>query len=61
MTDENDNSDVNGNGARDPKNEEEPRAIKIGKELQKQQRELDVHPEQVLEEQESRQPESIDE
>ena len=58
------NSNANGNGALDPKNEEEPRAIKIAKELQKEQREseqLDVDPEQVLEEQETRQPQSIDE
>jgi len=50
--------------ALDHKNEEEPRAIKIAKELQKEQREseqLDVDPEQVLEEQETRQPQSIDE
>ena len=39
MTDENDNSNANGNGALDPKNEEDPRAIKIAKELQKEQRE----------------------
>ena len=55
---------ANDNGALDPKNEEEPRAIKIAKELQKEQREseqLDVDPEQVLEEQETRQPQSIDE
>ncbi len=64
MTDENDNSDANGNGALDPKREEKPKAIKIAKELQKEQREseqLDVDPEQVLEEQETRQPQSIDE
>ena len=64
MTHENGNSNANGNGALDPKNEEEPRAIKIAKELQKEQREseqLDVDPEQVLEEQETRQPQSIDE
>ena len=56
------NSNANGNGALDPKNEEEPRAIKIAKELQKEQREseqLDVDPKQVLEEQETRQPQSI--
>ncbi len=64
MTDENDNSNANGNRALDHKNEEEPKAIKIAKELQKEQREseqLDVDPEQVLEEQETRQPQSIDE
>ncbi len=64
MTDEYGNSKANGNGALDPKNEEDPRAIKIAKELQKEQREseqLDVDPEQVLEEQETRQPQSIDE
>jgi hypothetical protein len=62
MTHENDNPNANGNGALDPKNDEEPRAIKIAKELQKEQREseqLDVDPEQVLEEQETRQPQSI--
>jgi hypothetical protein len=62
MTDENDNSRVNSEGALDP--EEEPKAIKMAKELQKEQREseeLDVDPEQVLEEQETRQPQSIDE
>jgi len=64
MTHENDNPNANDNGALDPKNEEESRAIKIAKELQKEQREseqLDVDPEQVLEEQETRQPQSIDE
>jgi len=64
MTHENDNPNANDNGALDPKNEEEPRAIKIAKELQNEQREseqLDVEPEQVLEEQETRQPQSIDE
>jgi hypothetical protein len=62
MKNENDNSSVNGEGALDP--EEEPKAIKMAKELQKEQREseeLDVDPEQVLEEQETRQPQSIDE
>lgn len=62
MTNENDNSSANREGALDPK--EEPKAIKMAKELQKEQRELeelDVDPEQVLEEQESRQPQSIDE
>lgn len=64
MTYENDSPNANDNGALDPKNDEEPKAIKIAKELQKEQRELeelDVDPEQVLEEQESRQPQSIDE
>jgi hypothetical protein len=64
MTDENDNSDADGNGVLDPKREEEPKAINISKELQKEQREseqLDVDPEQVLEEQETRRPQSIDE
>jgi len=64
MTHENDNPNANDNGALDPKNEEDPRAIKIAKELQKEQREseqLDVEPEQVLEEQETRQAQSIDE
>jgi hypothetical protein len=62
MKNENDNSSVNDEGALDP--EEEPKAIKMAKELQKEQREseeLDVDPELVLEEQESRQPQSIDE
>jgi len=64
MTHENDNPNANDNGALHPKNDEEPRAIKIAKELQKEQREseqLDVDLEQVLEEQETRQPQSIDE
>ncbi|MDQ6863458.1 MAG: hypothetical protein M3044_06510 [Thermoproteota archaeon] len=50
-------------GEPDPK-KEEPKAIKIAKELQKEQREskqLDVDPEQVLEQQEKRQPQSSDE
>ena len=50
-------------GGRDPK-KEEPRAIKMAKELQKDKHEsaqLDVDPEQVLEEQEKRQPHSTDE
>ena len=54
MTDENDNSRVNGEGALDP--EEEPKAKKMAKELQKEQREseeLDVDPEQVLKEQDN--------
>ncbi len=62
MTNENDNSSANCEGALDPK--EEPKALKMVKELQKEQREselLDVDPEQVLEEQETRQPQSIDE
>jgi len=62
MKNENDNSSVNDEGSLDP--EEEPKAIKMAKELQKEQREseqLDVEPEQVLEEQETRQPQSIDE
>jgi hypothetical protein len=54
MTHENDNPNANDDGALDPKNDEEPRAIKIAKEEQ-----LDVDPEQVLEEQETRQPQSI--
>ena len=61
MTNENDNSSANGEGALDP--QEEPKALKMAKELQKEQREseeLDVDPEQVLEEQETRQPQSID-
>jgi hypothetical protein len=43
---------------------EEPKAIKMARELQKVNREseqLDVHAEQVLEEQEKRQPQSVDE
>jgi hypothetical protein len=57
--DSNDNDEVE----RDPK-KEEPKAIKMARELQKENREseqLDVHPEQVLEEQEKRQPQSVDE
>ncbi len=38
MIDVNDNSNANGNGALDPKNEEEPKAIKIAKELQRPDR-----------------------
>ena len=59
-----DNSDDNNEGERDLKKEEEPKAIKMAKELQKEKRELeqvDVDPEQVLEEQQKRQPQSIDE
>ncbi|PWU79806.1 MAG: hypothetical protein DLM72_15405 [Candidatus Nitrosopolaris wilkensis] len=60
MTNKNENSNADDEGELDPK-KEEPRAIKIAKELQKEQREseqLDVDPEQVLEEQEKRQPQS---
>jgi hypothetical protein len=39
MTHENDNPNANDNGPLDPKNDEEPRAIKLGKQLQKVQRE----------------------
>jgi hypothetical protein len=63
MTNNNDNSNAYDEGELDPK-KEEPKAIKIAKELQKEQREskqLDVDPEQVLEEQEKRQPQSADE
>jgi len=63
MTNKNDNSNADHEGEPDPK-KEEPKAIKIAKELQKEQREskqLDVDPEQVLEEQEKRQPQSSDE
>lgn len=63
MTSNNDNSNAYDEGDLDPK-KEEPKAIKIAKELQKEQREskqLDVDPEQVLEEQEKRQPQSADE
>jgi hypothetical protein len=63
LTNKNDKPNVNDGGARDPK-KEEPRAIKMAKELQKDKREsaqLDVDPEQVLEEQEKRQPQSTDE
>jgi hypothetical protein len=48
----------------DDKKEEQPKAIKMAKELQQEQREseqMDVDPEQVLEEQEKRQPHSVDE
>jgi hypothetical protein len=47
----------------DPK-KEEPKAIEIAKVLQKEKREseqMDIDPEQVLEEQVKRQPQSIDE
>ena len=57
------NSNDNDEVERDPK-KEEPKAIKMAKELQKEKREsehLDVHPEQVLEGQEKRQPQSVDE
>jgi len=63
MTNKNDNCNADHEGEPDPK-KEEPKAIKIAKELQKEQREseqLDVDPEQVLEEQEKRQPQSSDE
>ena len=63
MTNDNDNSNADDEGELDPK-KEEPIAIKIAKELQKEQREskqLDVDPEQVLEELEKRQPQSADE
>ena len=63
MTNNNDNSNAYDEGDLDPK-KEEPKAIKIAKELEKEQREseqLDVDPEQVLEEQETRRPQSIDE
>ena len=62
LTNKNDKPNVNDGGARVPK-KEEPRAIKMAKELQKDKREsaqLDVDPEQVLEEQEKRQPQSTD-
>jgi hypothetical protein len=63
MTNKNDNSNADDEGELDPK-KEEPKAIEIARELQKEQREskqLDVDPEQVLEEQEKRQPQSSDE
>jgi hypothetical protein len=63
MTNNNDNPNADDEGELDLK-KEEPKAIKIAKELQKEQREskqLDVDPEQVLEEQEKRQPQSADE
>ncbi|MRN68507.1 MAG: hypothetical protein FIO04_02285 [Nitrosopumilales archaeon] len=63
MTNKNENSNADDEGELDPK-KEEPRAIKIAKELQKEQREseqLHVDPEQVLEELEKRQPQSSDE
>jgi hypothetical protein len=63
MTNNNDNSNAYDEVELDPK-KEEPKAIKIAKELQKEQREskqLDVDPEQVLEEQDKRQPQSADE
>ncbi|MFZ0894651.1 MAG: hypothetical protein WAZ77_09130 [Candidatus Nitrosopolaris sp.] len=63
MTNKNDNSNADDEVEPDPKNEE-PKAIKIAKELQKEQREskqMDVDPEQILEEQEKRQPQSSNE
>ena len=64
LIDKNDNSTADHEGTPDSKKEEEPRAIIMAKELQKDKREseeLDVDPKQVLEEQETRQPQSIDE
>jgi hypothetical protein len=63
MTNKNDSSNADDEGEPDPK-KEGPKAIKIAKELQKEQRDskqLDVDPEQILEEQEKRQPQSSDE
>ncbi len=63
MTNNNDNSNADDEWELDPK-KEEPKALKIAKELQKEQwesKQLDVDPEQVLEEQEKRQPQSADE
>jgi hypothetical protein len=63
MTNKNDNSNADDEVEPDPKNEE-PKAIKIAKELQKEQREskqMDVDPERILEEQEKRQPQSSNE
>ena len=62
MIDKEDNSNYNDEVERDPK-KEEPKAIKMARELQKENREeqLDVHPEQVLEDQEKRQPQAVDE
>jgi hypothetical protein len=62
LTDKGDNSN-NNDGESDPK-KEEPKAIKMAKELQKEKREseqLNIDPEQVLEEQEKRHPQSADE
>ncbi|MFZ0222662.1 MAG: hypothetical protein WB988_08200 [Candidatus Nitrosopolaris sp.] len=58
------NSDGEDEGAPHPKKEEEPKAIKMAKQLQKEKREseqVNVDPEQILQEQEKRQPQSIDE
>ena len=63
MTAKGDNSNNNDEGESDSKGEE-PKAIKMAKELQKERREsekLDIDPEQVLEEQSKRQPQSADE
>ena len=49
MTHENDNPNANDNGAKELQNE------------QRESEQIDVDPEQVLEEQETRQPQSIDE
>ena len=57
------NSNGDDEGAPHPK-KEEPKAIKMAKQLQKEKREseqVNVDPEQVLQEQEKRQPQSTDE
>jgi hypothetical protein len=67
MSNKNENSNAdsrNESDVVDDKKEEQPKAIKMAKELQQEQREseqMDVDPEQVLEEQEKRQPHSVDE
>ena len=68
MSNKNENSNVDDSRESDVnvdhKKEEQPKAIKMAKELQQEQRQseqLDVDPEQVLEEQEKRQPQSVDE
>jgi len=67
MSNKNENSNADSRDESDvvdDKKEEQPKAIKMAKELQQEQREseqMDVDPEQVLEEQEKRQPHSVDE
>jgi hypothetical protein len=51
------------NESHDNKEEEEPKAIKAAEEIKKEQREseqLNVDPEKVLEEEEKRQPHSVE-
>jgi hypothetical protein len=67
LSDKNENPDAGSSKeaiGRSQKKEKDIKAIKAIEELQKEQREseqLDVNPEQVLEEEEKRQPQSIEE